>query len=246
MSDHQLEAQEQLRIETFDAIKSAADVQEAVHIVRDRYPVAHVSYHHAQVVNGEINIDNPFVKTTYPPEWVGTYVMKGYVTVDPVIREGTQRTFAFDWSELEPDESAIDLFQDFQLHGLDPNGFTIPITDKVSRRALFSLNAVLGCDDWAAIVMQYREDWVEFGYAIHKKAIREMFGDADPTPTLSPRELETLHWTSLGKDNKDIALILDISEHTVRSYSRSARHKLDCSTLSQAVAKAIKLRLINP
>ena len=60
------------------------------------------------------------------------------------------------------------------------------------------------------------------------------------------RVAETLYWTAQGKDYKEIAIIVGISDHTVRTYMRSARYKLDCANLSQAVAKAIKLRLINP
>ncbi|MEW7008469.1 MULTISPECIES: helix-turn-helix transcriptional regulator [unclassified Lentilitoribacter] len=241
-----MEEQEQRRIETFEKIQAAESVQEGVHILRDNYSIEHASYHLAQTVAGSVNIDAPYVKTTYPAEWVGHYVMKGYVNVDPVIKEGVKRLLPFDWSELEPDESAIGLFTDFQTFGLDPNGYSIPIIDKVSRRALLSLNGGKDGEDWSSIVEQYREDWSELGYVLHKKAISELFGESDPTPALAPRELEVLHWTALGKDHKDIGVIIGISENTIRSYSRSARYKLDCSSLSQAVAKAIQMRLINP
>jgi DNA-binding CsgD family transcriptional regulator len=45
-------------------------------------------------------------------------------------------------------------------------------------------------------------------------------------------------------DSAIIENALGISEHTVRSYMRSVRFKLDCANLSQAVAKAMMLRLI--
>ena len=237
---------EEKRVGIFNAIKNAIDVETAVHIFRDAYPIAHVSYHMNQSVAGEIVFDTPYVKTTYSPAWVGQYLIKGYITVDPVINEGKMRALPFNWTELEPVEAAIELFTEFQAQGHSPQGFTIPIVDKVGRRGLLSLNARVDCKNWEEIIAEHTEDWVELGYTLHKRAIFELFGDKDPAPTLSPRELETLHWTALGKDYKDIAAILNISENTIRTYMRAIRYKLDCSTLTQAVAKAIKLKLIDP
>lgn len=237
---------EQLYEDVFQSIKDANDVESAVQKLRDGYGLGHVTYHLAQTVAGELQVDAPYVRTTYPPVWVARYLMKGYVHVDPVIKEGLLRSLPFDWSEIEPNEAAITMLMDFQSHGLGAGGYSIPILDKVGRRALLSLNSKPAEANWEAIVIQFKLDWIELAHVLHKKAIFEQFGDDDPAPILSPRELETLHWTAQGKDYKDIALIMGISEHTIRTYMRSARFKLDCGNMSQAVAKAIKLRLINP
>jgi DNA-binding CsgD family transcriptional regulator len=230
----------------FQSIKNAADVEHAVQKFRDGYGLGHVTYHLAQTVAGQLQIDAPFVRTTYPPTWVARYLMKGYVHVDPVIKEGLLRSLPFDWSEIEPSEHAIAMLVDFQSHGLGAAGYSIPILDKIGRRALLSLNSKPDEANWDGLVTRFRQDWIELAHVLHKKAIFEQFGDDDPAPVLSPRELETLYWTAQGKDYKDIALIMAISEHTVRTYMRSARFKLDCANMSQAVAVAIKLRLINP
>ncbi|WP_373236394.1 helix-turn-helix transcriptional regulator [Cohaesibacter celericrescens] len=235
-----------LREETFDAIRNAETVELAITLFRDSYHLGHVTYHLAQTIAGELQIDSPYVRTTYPSDWVARYLMRGYVNVDPVIKEGMLRSLPFDWAEIEPSEAAIAMLIDFQDFGLGAGGYSIPITDKVGRRALLSLNSKPAEDDWDKIVAQYKQDWAELAHVLHKKAIFEQFGDNDPAPVLSPRELETLYWTAQGKDYKEIAIIIGISEHTVRTYMRSARYKLDCSNLSQAVAKAIKLRLIQP
>ena len=237
---------EERRVATYEAIQAAESVEAAVYVFRDAYQIGNASYHLAQTVVGEVKIDTPFIKTTYPPEWVGRYVMKGYVNIDPVIKEGLKRVLPFHWTEMEPDESAIELFVDYQSHNLDPRGYSVPVTDKVGRKALLSLTATSTVEDWDAFVKQHKQSWLELAHVIHKKAIAELFGDSDPAPILSPRELETLYWTALGKDYRDIATILDISENTIRTYMRSSRYKLDCSTMAQAVAKAINLRLINP
>ena len=55
---------------------------------------------------------------------------------------------------------------------------------------------------------------------------------------LSPREKECLRWIAQGRDVSETALATGLSEHTVRTYLRAARMKLDCVTVSQAIYKA--------
>lgn len=62
---------------------------------------------------------------------------------------------------------------------------------------------------------------------------------------LSPRELECLHWAALGKDYKDIAMILEISEHTTRSYLKSARVKLGCAMIRRRQPRRSNFHLIS-
>ena len=66
-----------------------------------------------------------------------------------------------------------------------------------------------------------------------------------PTPTrirppeqdLSDRELEILHWVSVGKTNPEIGSILDISEFTVKNHLCRIFKKLNVSSRAQAVSK---------
>jgi DNA-binding CsgD family transcriptional regulator len=60
---------------------------------------------------------------------------------------------------------------------------------------------------------------------------------------LTQRETECLHWIAAGKSAREIAKILNISAHTVRSYVKAIHQKLDCVTSAQAVGMAIKLGL---
>nr|WP_321457911.1 LuxR family transcriptional regulator [uncultured Cohaesibacter sp.] len=233
-----------LRETLFSQINDAETVEDAVYVIRDGYGLGHVTYHLAQTIMGKVKVDSPFVRTTYPADWVAHYLVRSYVTVDPVVKEGLLRSLPFDWSELEPSDKALTMMGEFREFGMGEFGYSIPITDKVGRRALFSVNSLPGEKNWTKIQKSYRQDWMELAYVLHKKALIELFGEKDPVPLLSPREQETLHWSAQGKDYKEIALIINISEHTVRTYMRSARYKLNCSNMPQAVAKAIKLHLI--
>lgn len=61
---------------------------------------------------------------------------------------------------------------------------------------------------------------------------------------LSPRELTVLLWMKEGKTNWEIARILGLSERTVRFHVGSIFEKLDVTSRTQAVARALGTGLI--
>lgn len=64
------------------------------------------------------------------------------------------------------------------------------------------------------------------------------------TDPLSPRELETLRLLSQGLAKKEIANKLELSIHTVDTYLRAIYRKLDVRSNTEAVAKALRGRLL--
>jgi len=143
-------------------------------------------------------------------------------------------------------ESEREFMEDARIHGVGPLGYSVPTIDRFSRRSLLSLTANLELGAWTDFIRKYASSVSEVAQILHQKAIKELALAAPAGTTLAPRELECLLWTARGKDSKAIAGILDLSEYTVRSYLRTARQKLQCRTLSQAVAKAVRQRVIDP
>jgi DNA-binding CsgD family transcriptional regulator len=227
-----------------ERIKRLGTVSEALTAIRDYYGLANVTYHLAQTILG--GIDTPFVRTTYPDSWVARYLLNGYVRIDPIAREGFTRSQPFDWSEVQTAEQEASFLVDAAQYGIGSLGYSIPIMDRASRHALMSLTSAQSKAKWAKLKERARDDWIALGSSVHRIAVRELYGPRDPVPRLSPREVECLNWLALGKDHKDIAAILGISEHTARDYTKSARIKLDCATLSAAAARASHLRIITP
>lgn len=172
--------------------------------------------------------------------------MRDYVKIDPVVQEGFARQLPFEWSELAPSARARELMLEALQHGVGLAGYSIPISDKAGRRALFSINYAAPDAAWEEKLALHREEWAELAHLLHRKAITELHGDVDPVPHLGPRELECLTWTARGKSSKEVAILLGLSEHTTKAYLKSARFKLMCSNLPEAVTKAIKLHIINP
>lgn len=62
---------------------------------------------------------------------------------------------------------------------------------------------------------------------------------------LSERERQVLEWASAGKTSWEIAAILQLSEHTVNQYLASVIQKLGATNRVHAVAKAMRLKLID-
>lgn len=231
-------------VSAYEAIQDAADTECAVNRVRDIYRLDHVTYHLAQTISG--NVDAPFVKSTYPDTWISRYLLRGYVRVDPIAQEGFKRRLPFDWREIALTEQARELMIDAVEHGLGGNGYSIPVMDRAARRALLSLNSSVPDGQWSSFIAENAADLAEIAYRLHRKAVDELYGVDDPVPALGPREIECLTWAAHGKDSRTIALLLGISDHTARNYLKSARFKLDCANIAQAVTKAIKLRIIIP
>jgi DNA-binding CsgD family transcriptional regulator len=63
-------------------------------------------------------------------------------------------------------------------------------------------------------------------------------------PSLTPRELAVLRMLSLGRRTRETAELLELSEETVRSHLKKAIGKLGVRNSIQAVAQALRLRLI--
>ncbi|MCT9000580.1 response regulator transcription factor [Chelativorans intermedius] len=61
---------------------------------------------------------------------------------------------------------------------------------------------------------------------------------------LSPREAECLRWFAEGMSMADIALMLDISYRSVRSYIDEATNKLGAANSRQAGTIATRIGLI--
>lgn len=74
--------------------------------------------------------------------------------------------------------------------------------------------------------------------------IEQLMPRQGPREKLSAREIECLRWSAAGKSSDEIAIILNISSHTVVSYLKSAMRKLEAVNRMQAVARACRFRLL--
>lgn len=70
------------------------------------------------------------------------------------------------------------------------------------------------------------------------------YKDQEPRISLTAREKEILMWVKEGKNNWEIASILDITQDTVKYHLKNIFQKLNVSNRSQAVSVALEEQLI--
>ena len=139
-------------------------------------------------------------------------------------------------SELDPARMA----------GLDSMRLlALPLASRHEETALFGISVSAADGAWetkkAHILGELR---ILAGY-LHNHVLRTHGHDAESELLVSARELDCLKWAAAGKSAWEASVILGISERTVRFHLNAAREKLDCTTTTQAVAKAVSRHLIS-
>jgi DNA-binding NarL/FixJ family response regulator len=94
-----------------------------------------------------------------------------------------------------------------------------------------------------ALGQPYRSPFIE---AALEAAALEREPGRDGPPPLNRRELEIIKLLAQGLDDRELAERLDISCETVRGRVKGLRRKLGASTRAEAVAKALRLGLVQP
>ena len=229
----------------FDELSRLPDINLCIEKICSEFDIQFVTYHLA-FHEGKA-IDSPYVRTNYPATWVSQYLTNDYVEIDPVAQSGFKRALPCLWSELDwSSEQAVSFKDDAQKHGIGTSGYLVPITDRRRRRAIINFASPKKESVWADHIREIKSLLQECAEILHRKAIVDLYGADDEKPALSPREIQCLTWVAQGKDASSIGLILGISEHTVRDYCKSAKHKLGCASMYQAIHKATMLRIIDP
>lgn len=137
------------------------------------------------------------------------------------------------------------MWQDALDHGLGNQGYTIPIRGPNGQFALFTLNASLSDEEWAQFIDDNARDLMILGHEFNKKALEfEQWGEDGSVPALSPRELASMSCLARGMSRAQAAAELNISEHTLRVYIESSRHKLGAMNTTHAVARALSAGII--
>jgi DNA-binding CsgD family transcriptional regulator len=59
---------------------------------------------------------------------------------------------------------------------------------------------------------------------------------------LTVREKECLHWICQGKTSEEVAIILQLTPHTTRTYLGNVKRKLGSKTIAQAIYRALRFK----
>lgn len=186
------------------------------------------------------------VLQNYPEDWMKHYVEKDYARIDPVTVYCLNRMDTFTWAEI-PKRMHMSR-QQFQClnMGIEAglyNGVCTPLwgPNQFAGIGLASAEKRDSFDGNLDHITAYCNHFYIAFQRLNRKSDRP-----EHNIYLSPREKEVLTWAAAGKSRADIGIILTLSEETVDSYFRTAFKKLDATTGTMAISKAISYGLIRP
>ena len=191
--------------------------------------------------------------TTLPLEWVIRYDQKAYIEVDPRIALAWDRTLPVVWdqSTMRGMNPAADAFlDDAMAHGI-ASGVCMPLPDALGTRRLVVLNSkipIMNAERQKQIDHDLGEMMVFANY-FHEIFMSAVVEKKMPPKAagmkLSPRELECLRLAATGLTTESIARKLGIAARTAQFHFDSIRSKLCAANRQEAIARAIKDRLIS-
>ncbi|MGR3370591.1 MAG: helix-turn-helix transcriptional regulator [Sagittula sp.] len=223
-----------------ESAEGLEDLQLLIEELRDDYGVDHIVYHWVNSAGEQYGCG------TYDLEWVNHYIEKGYLRIDPVIQGCYQRFHPVNWKRLDwSSKSARAFLEDAIAHGIGNQGYSIPIRGPNGQFALFSMSHTCNDDEWEAFTTGNRRDLILVAHSFNSKALEfEPGRTPEPAQPLSPREIEAMTLLAIGYSRAQAADTLSISEHTLRVYVESARHKLGAMNTTHAVARALSRGVI--
>ena len=193
------------------------------------------------------SIDPYIMACGWPDEWSNRYREHNYVHDDPVIRQVRLANKPFMWSEAplsENEAAAKRVMNEGAEFGL-VEGFAVPIYTTHGFQAIVTFGA-------NALVLDKSEQAALHLIAIYAhQAIRSLLPNSDKSggfwklgKQLSFREIECIKWTAAGKTAYEISVITGLSDRTVEHYIASSMRKLNATNRAQAVAEAMRHRVI--
>lgn len=191
--------------------------------------------------------------TTLPLEWVLRYDQRAYIEVDPRIALAWDNTMPVVWDQtsLRGMSVAADTFLDDAMAFGIASGVCMPLPDALGTRRLVVLNSkipVMSVERRQKIAEDLGEMLVFANY-FHEIFMRDIVAKKMlPKATgmkLSRRELECLRLAATGLTTEAIAKKLAIAARTAQFHFDSIRSKLAAANRQEAIARAIKDRLIS-
>ncbi|MEM9009687.1 MAG: autoinducer binding domain-containing protein [Pseudomonadota bacterium] len=227
-------------LETLQSTTTRQDLQTCVEGLRDVYDVQHVVYHAVNLAG------SPYAALTYTQEWTDYYYQNSFHRVDPVVQGALRHFHPMDWKRLDWSTPASrQFYSEARDGGVGTQGLSIPIRGPNGQFALFTINQSESDDTWQHFVNDYVRDMLLIAHYVHQQVLSvENVAEKIPNSDLSPRERDALSMLGLGRNRAKIAEALEISEHTLRVYIDSARHKLGALNTTHAVALALTRGLI--
>jgi LuxR family quorum sensing-dependent transcriptional regulator len=241
-----VEAQREVSRDAFDFVDGLKDLSTVDDVANAfEYAVARYGVEHF-IATGLSGKGQPFedlvIAARWPAEFFMLYVENDYARFDPLIRRSIQSYMPFEWRAdsygSDGNPRVVEIMRRAAEFGLK-HGYLVPIHGPKGYE---------GCVSLAAKALDLS---VPAKSAVHLMALyafdrmRSLRGNlSDRKILLTAREREVLSWVAAGKSAAQISQALKISKRTVDEHSQTAARKLGAANRTQAVAIAMRDRII--
>nr|WP_284047058.1 LuxR family transcriptional regulator [Halomonas llamarensis] len=220
--------------------KGAYEYTEVLSWAFEKIGIAHFSYVYVGYLPPEA--DKAVILGNYPKDWVKLYESHALYRKDPIINHSSKTSSAFFWEDsLRRDNESNQIFNMSAQYGIE-QGFTVPVHEPGCAFGSMHLAASKENLEFEKVVQNYSYLISTISYIAHQQ--RPNLARLKPYQRLTEREAECLHWVAMGKSYGEIALILSISERTVKFHAQNIIKKLDSVNIKQAMTKALRMNLI--
>lgn len=232
----------ELFLHLIDTLSLPLDERGARRVLRDFAEEAGFTYFAYLYLKGP----ETFVVSNYPREWQALYVEKNYLRVDPVVTNAKHGPPLFIWSGEDASRlgrrAVSQFFADAARFGIR-SGLSVSVPVGFRDRMVFSL---AGAEPRVYVEGTIDPVTAAVAVAFVHSRLAGASSDASLAASirLSPREAECLRWFADGMSMADIALMLNISYRSVRSYIDEATRKVGAANNRQAGTIATRMGLI--
>ncbi len=184
---------------------------------------------------------------TVKQEWRDIYGQKGYHLKDPTVHKSAQSLLPTDWSEYQNLEAFHEVGNPATEFGIAKQGLTIPVHGMFGEVGLMNVTRDTSARTWEKLKTKILGELQLHTIQLHDSIMRtdEIKRSITAAP-LSDREVEVMQWVAAGKNQQDVADILNLSRRTVETHLSSAKNRLGVTSTAQAVGRAIGIGVIQP
>lgn len=187
-----------------------------------------------------------FVLNAFPDAWLNRYVSAEYFKIDPLFKHAQTTSLPAIWNDqMFHQGRSAEFWEEARAFGLG-DGVSFSIHDQPGVKGLFSIARDQAMDLNDAGLAELIGRGQLFAGLVHHAVVRLELPNMLPEQqtTLTTREQECLMWAAEGKTAWEIGQILGITERTAVFHINNVVQKLGASNKTQAIVRAVALRLV--
>jgi LuxR family transcriptional regulator, quorum-sensing system regulator BjaR1 len=173
---------------------------------------------------------------TLPDAWLNQYLERGYLAIDPGLKELSRGYDPFTWSELQArlSSSPDAVLQHAASHGFN-DAFCVPAIELGGHAGLMVLPAQSNPLSYESRTM------VRLACSALQNRLSILIRRRnDIAYNLTDREKQCLRWAAVGKSDWEIGQILMISAKTVNYHIENTKREFGVATRVQAIVAAMR------